>query len=100
MTNYQLPITNPVERSIDNLVGQSVGTLVPENQKAGYHRVTWDTRDLPLESTTTVSRRGNLCLLCVFVVNNLSIFIVLYNIFCILQMLTWTMTSQTKHFLK
>jgi len=40
--NYQLPITNYVELSIYNLLGQKVATLVSEKQKTGYHHVEWD----------------------------------------------------------
>jgi len=42
MINYQLPMTNEVELSIYNLLGQKVVTLVSEKQKAGYHQVEWD----------------------------------------------------------
>jgi hypothetical protein len=40
--NYQLPMTNDVELSIYNLLGQKVATLVNEQQQAGYHQVEWD----------------------------------------------------------
>jgi len=40
--NYELPITNDVELSIYNLLGQKVVTLVSEKQKAGHHQVEWD----------------------------------------------------------
>jgi hypothetical protein len=40
--NYELPITNDVELSIYNVLGQKVVTLVSEKQKAGYHQVEWD----------------------------------------------------------
>jgi alkaline phosphatase D len=42
MINYELPITNDVELSIYNLIGQKVVTLVSEKQKAGFHSVEWD----------------------------------------------------------
>jgi predicted GH43/DUF377 family glycosyl hydrolase len=42
MINYQLPITNHIQLSIYNLLGQKVVTLVSEKQKAGYHQVEWD----------------------------------------------------------
>jgi hypothetical protein len=42
MINYQLPITNYVDLSIYNLLGQKVKTLVSEKQNAGYHQVEWD----------------------------------------------------------
>jgi hypothetical protein len=42
MINYQLPITDKVELSIYNLLGQKVATLVSESQKAGYHSAQWD----------------------------------------------------------
>jgi Zn-dependent metalloprotease len=40
--NFELPITNNVELSIYNLVGQKVATLVNEQKKAGSHQVEWD----------------------------------------------------------
>ncbi len=40
--NYQLPITNFVDLSINNLLGQKVATLVSENKVAGFHQVEWD----------------------------------------------------------
>jgi hypothetical protein len=40
--NYELPITNDVELSIYNLIGQKIVTLVKESQRAGYHQVEWD----------------------------------------------------------
>jgi hypothetical protein len=40
--NYELPITNYVELSIYNLLGQNVATLVSENQPAGKYQVQWD----------------------------------------------------------
>jgi hypothetical protein len=40
--SYQLPMTNDVEISIYNLLGQRVATLVNNRQKAGYHQVEWD----------------------------------------------------------
>jgi hypothetical protein len=42
MINYQLPMTNDVELSIFNVLGQKVATLVSEKQNAGYHQVEWD----------------------------------------------------------
>jgi hypothetical protein len=42
MINYQLPMSNDVELSIYNPLGQKVATLVSEKQKAGYHQVKWD----------------------------------------------------------
>ena len=42
MINYQLPITNDVELSIYNLLGQKVATLVNERKQAGFHQVEWD----------------------------------------------------------
>ena len=42
MIGYQLPITNNVELSIYNLLGQKVATLVNERQNAGYHQVEWN----------------------------------------------------------
>jgi hypothetical protein len=40
--NYELPITNHVELSIYNILGQKVATLVNERKKAGHHQVEWD----------------------------------------------------------
>jgi len=39
--NYQLPITNYVELSVYNLLGQKVVTLVSENQPPGQYKVEW-----------------------------------------------------------
>jgi hypothetical protein len=40
--NYKLPITNDVDLSIYNLLGQKVVTLVSKKQKAGNYKVEWD----------------------------------------------------------
>jgi len=40
--NYELPITNDVELSIYNLLGQKVAMLVDEQQRAGSHQVEWE----------------------------------------------------------
>jgi hypothetical protein len=40
--NYQLPITNDVDLSIYNMLGQKVATLVNERKQVGYHHVEWD----------------------------------------------------------
>ena len=40
--NYELPITNFVELSVYNLIGQKVATLINENKKAGSHQVEWN----------------------------------------------------------
>jgi len=40
--NYELPITNNVQLSVYNLMGQKVATLVSGRQGAGYHSVVWD----------------------------------------------------------
>jgi len=42
MINYQLPITNYVDLSIYNMLGQKVATLVSEKQPAGTYRVHWN----------------------------------------------------------
>jgi hypothetical protein len=42
MINYELPITNDVDLSIYNLLGQKVVTLVLGKKNAGYHQVKWD----------------------------------------------------------
>jgi len=44
---YELPITNDVQLSIYNLIGQKVATLVSEKQDAGFHQVEWDASDFP-----------------------------------------------------
>jgi len=44
MINYQLPITNYVELSIYNVIGQKIATLVDEYQPAGDYFVEWDAR--------------------------------------------------------
>jgi len=40
--NYELPITNDVELSVYNVLGQKVATLVNEKQQAGSYQVEWD----------------------------------------------------------
>jgi photosystem II stability/assembly factor-like uncharacterized protein len=40
--NYVLPVTNYVNLSIFNLLGELLTTLVDEKQNAGYHQVEWD----------------------------------------------------------
>jgi endonuclease/exonuclease/phosphatase family metal-dependent hydrolase len=40
--NYELPITNYVDISIYNTLGQKVATLVSERQAAGVYQVEWD----------------------------------------------------------
>jgi hypothetical protein len=40
--NYELPITNYVELSIYNLLGQKIATLVSEKQPPGTYQVTWN----------------------------------------------------------
>ena len=40
--NYQLPITNFVDLSIYNTLGQKIVTLVSEQQEAGSYEVQWD----------------------------------------------------------
>jgi hypothetical protein len=42
MINYELPITNYVNLSVYDMLGQKVTTLVNERQKAGHHQVKWD----------------------------------------------------------
>jgi beta-glucosidase len=39
---YHIPITDNVDMSIYNLLGQKIASLVSEKQQAGYHRVEWD----------------------------------------------------------
>jgi hypothetical protein len=45
--NYELPITNYVDLSIYNLLGQKVATLVSEKKNAGHHQVEWDASRFP-----------------------------------------------------
>jgi hypothetical protein len=40
--NYELPITNYVDLSIYNTIGQKVKTLVSQKQTAGKYQVEWD----------------------------------------------------------
>lgn len=40
--NYQLPMTNYVELSIYNILGQRMKTLVSQKQKAGRYQVAWN----------------------------------------------------------
>jgi len=40
--NYELPITNYVDLSVYNLLGQKIVTLVSKKQNAGHHQVRWD----------------------------------------------------------
>ena len=40
--NYELPITNYVDLSIYNVLGQKVATLVDDRQQAVHHQVEWD----------------------------------------------------------
>jgi hypothetical protein len=42
MIKYQLPITNYIDLSIYNILGQKVLTLVSQKQKAGYYQVEWN----------------------------------------------------------
>ena len=43
--NYELPITNDVDLSLYNLLGQKVVTLVNKRQNAGTYQVEWDARE-------------------------------------------------------
>ncbi len=45
--NYELPITNYVDISVYDLLGQKVTTLVAKVQSKGYHQVEWDAGDFP-----------------------------------------------------
>jgi hypothetical protein len=42
MINYQLPMTNEVDLSIYNILGQKVVTLVNKKQPAGNYKIEWD----------------------------------------------------------
>jgi flagellar hook assembly protein FlgD len=42
MINYELPITNYVNLSIYNTLGQKVTTIVSEKQNAGFYQFEWD----------------------------------------------------------
>jgi hypothetical protein len=44
--NYELQITNDVELTIYNVLGEKVKTLVSENQAVGSHSIEWDASDL------------------------------------------------------
>ncbi len=39
---YSLPVVGEVSLIIYNLIGEKVTSLVKENQRAGYHHITWD----------------------------------------------------------
>lgn len=43
--NYELQITNYVDLSVFNAIGQKVATLVSKRQYAGYHQVEWHASD-------------------------------------------------------
>jgi photosystem II stability/assembly factor-like uncharacterized protein len=43
--NYQLPVSNYIDLSIFNLLGQKVVTLVSKRQRAGFYRVEWNGTD-------------------------------------------------------
>jgi hypothetical protein len=45
--NYELPITNYVNLSIYNLLGERITTLVSKPQQAGYYKVEWDASGFP-----------------------------------------------------
>lgn len=45
--NYELQITNDVDLSIYNLLGQKIANLVSEKQEAGSHQVIWDASGFP-----------------------------------------------------
>jgi hypothetical protein len=42
MINYELPITNYVDLSIYNNLGQKIASLINKRQNAGYYQVEWD----------------------------------------------------------
>lgn len=42
---YELPEPSSVKIEVFNVLGQRVATLVDREQKAGYHTVTWDSRN-------------------------------------------------------
>ena len=44
--NYELPITNNVELSIYNILGQRVATLVNKEQRAGSYEVKFNASNL------------------------------------------------------
>jgi len=45
MINYQVPMTNEVEISVYNILGEKIVTLVSKKQQAGYYSVQWDASD-------------------------------------------------------
>jgi len=46
MISYQLAVSNDVELTIYNILGQRVATLVSEVQEAGQYQVKWDARGM------------------------------------------------------
>jgi hypothetical protein len=40
--NYELQITNEIDLSVYNVLGQKIATLVSKKQSAGSHQVEWD----------------------------------------------------------
>ena len=57
--NYELQITNYVNLSIYNLIGQKITTLISEKQQAGVHQVQWNAENLPSGIYYTVIKSGN-----------------------------------------
>ena len=47
MINYQLRMTNDVDLSIYNVLGQKVVALVSDRQKSGYYQIGWDASIYP-----------------------------------------------------
>jgi flagellar hook assembly protein FlgD len=45
--NYELPITNYVDLSIYNMLGQKIETLVSKKQNPGRHQVEWNAKNMP-----------------------------------------------------
>jgi len=45
--NYELQMSNDVDLSIFNLLGQKIATLVHERMSAGIHQIEWDARVYP-----------------------------------------------------
>jgi spore coat protein CotH len=57
--NYELRMTNYVNMSIYNLIGQKITTLISEKQQAGIHQVLWNAENLPSGMYYAVIKSGD-----------------------------------------